>query len=274
MLNPNPEGGPLRSGHPTLDSCVSSDSTAWPRPSEKHPAKPRHCAIPTGSHCCSTRRPATGVAAPISADAIFDHIVHDAHRINLTGHSLRRSRAPPRSRRAQRASTIGSTAGGRVRQGCSRGGLPRRLAPGWGWRRGWRGWGLARSIRPWPWRLELSLLLVVLLGSLHRVERLSVGQHLLFVLLNCPWMMFGSDAPNATACNRTVLIAMHHLGVASLGKHPPPIPARNRSAPAGWTGPPAGAGLSVFSPHHASRGTFLHVRRAGASPTFRPAGSA
>jgi DNA replication protein DnaC len=30
---------------------------------------------------------------PTYADAILDRIVHNAHRINLTGHSLRRSRA-------------------------------------------------------------------------------------------------------------------------------------------------------------------------------------
>jgi DNA replication protein DnaC len=29
---------------------------------------------------------------PTYADAILDRIVHNAHRINLTGHSLRRSR--------------------------------------------------------------------------------------------------------------------------------------------------------------------------------------
>jgi DNA replication protein DnaC len=32
-------------------------------------------------------------ADPTYADAILDRIVHNAHRINLTGHSLRRSRA-------------------------------------------------------------------------------------------------------------------------------------------------------------------------------------
>jgi DNA replication protein DnaC len=30
---------------------------------------------------------------PTYADAILDRIVHNAHRIDLTGHSLRRSRA-------------------------------------------------------------------------------------------------------------------------------------------------------------------------------------
>ena len=29
---------------------------------------------------------------PTFADAILDRVVHNAHRINLTGHSLRRSR--------------------------------------------------------------------------------------------------------------------------------------------------------------------------------------
>jgi len=33
------------------------------------------------------------IANPTYADAILDRIVHNAHRINLTGHSLRRSRA-------------------------------------------------------------------------------------------------------------------------------------------------------------------------------------
>jgi IstB-like ATP binding protein len=38
------------------------------------------------------------IGDPTYADAILDRIVHNAHRINLTGHSLRRSRAtkPPR----------------------------------------------------------------------------------------------------------------------------------------------------------------------------------
>jgi DNA replication protein DnaC len=33
------------------------------------------------------------IADPTYADAILDRLVHNAHRINLTGHSLRRSRA-------------------------------------------------------------------------------------------------------------------------------------------------------------------------------------
>jgi DNA replication protein DnaC len=33
------------------------------------------------------------IGDPTYADAILDRIVHNAHRINLTGHSLRRSRA-------------------------------------------------------------------------------------------------------------------------------------------------------------------------------------
>jgi DNA replication protein DnaC len=33
------------------------------------------------------------IGNPTYADAILDRIVHNAHRINLTGHSLRRSRA-------------------------------------------------------------------------------------------------------------------------------------------------------------------------------------
>jgi DNA replication protein DnaC len=33
------------------------------------------------------------IGDPAYADAILDRIVHNAHRINLTGHSLRRSRA-------------------------------------------------------------------------------------------------------------------------------------------------------------------------------------
>jgi DNA replication protein DnaC len=32
------------------------------------------------------------IGDPTYADAITDRIVHNAHRINLTGHSLRRSR--------------------------------------------------------------------------------------------------------------------------------------------------------------------------------------
>ena len=32
------------------------------------------------------------IGDPTYADAILDRVVHDAHRINLTGHSLRRSR--------------------------------------------------------------------------------------------------------------------------------------------------------------------------------------
>jgi hypothetical protein len=32
------------------------------------------------------------IGDPTYADAILDRIVHNAHRINLTGHSLRRSR--------------------------------------------------------------------------------------------------------------------------------------------------------------------------------------
>jgi DNA replication protein DnaC len=32
---------------------------------------------------------------PTYADAILDRIVHNAHRINLTGHSLRRSPTKP-----------------------------------------------------------------------------------------------------------------------------------------------------------------------------------
>jgi hypothetical protein len=35
---------------------------------------------------------------PTYADAILDRIVHNAHRINLTGHSLRRSRATKASK--------------------------------------------------------------------------------------------------------------------------------------------------------------------------------
>ena len=33
------------------------------------------------------------IGDPTYADAILDRIVHNAYRINLTGHSLRRSRA-------------------------------------------------------------------------------------------------------------------------------------------------------------------------------------
>jgi DNA replication protein DnaC len=33
------------------------------------------------------------IGDPTYADAILDRLVHNAHRINLTGHSLRRSRA-------------------------------------------------------------------------------------------------------------------------------------------------------------------------------------
>ena len=33
------------------------------------------------------------IGDPTYADAILDRIVHNAHRINLTGHSLRRTRA-------------------------------------------------------------------------------------------------------------------------------------------------------------------------------------
>ena len=33
------------------------------------------------------------IADPTYADAILDRLVHNAHRINFTGHSLRRSRA-------------------------------------------------------------------------------------------------------------------------------------------------------------------------------------
>jgi DNA replication protein DnaC len=33
------------------------------------------------------------IGDPTYADAILDRIVHNAHRINLAGHSLRRSRA-------------------------------------------------------------------------------------------------------------------------------------------------------------------------------------
>jgi DNA replication protein DnaC len=33
------------------------------------------------------------IGDPTYADAILDRIVHNAHRINLSGHSLRRSRA-------------------------------------------------------------------------------------------------------------------------------------------------------------------------------------
>jgi hypothetical protein len=33
------------------------------------------------------------IGDPTYADAILDRVVHNAHRINLTGHSLRRSRA-------------------------------------------------------------------------------------------------------------------------------------------------------------------------------------
>ena len=33
------------------------------------------------------------IGDPTYADAILDRIVHNAHRINLTGHSLRRPRA-------------------------------------------------------------------------------------------------------------------------------------------------------------------------------------
>jgi DNA replication protein DnaC len=33
------------------------------------------------------------IGDPTYADAILDRIVHNSHRINLTGHSLRRSRA-------------------------------------------------------------------------------------------------------------------------------------------------------------------------------------
>ena len=33
------------------------------------------------------------IADPTYADAILDRLVHNAHRIDLTGHSLRRSRA-------------------------------------------------------------------------------------------------------------------------------------------------------------------------------------
>src|SRR6202007_2265196 len=38
------------------------------------------------------------IGDPTYADAILDRIVHNAHRINLTGHSLRRTRAskPPK----------------------------------------------------------------------------------------------------------------------------------------------------------------------------------
>jgi len=33
------------------------------------------------------------IGDPTYADAILDRLVHNAHRINLTGHSLRRSRS-------------------------------------------------------------------------------------------------------------------------------------------------------------------------------------
>jgi len=38
------------------------------------------------------------IGDPTYADAILDRIVHTAHRINLTGHSLRRSRASKASK--------------------------------------------------------------------------------------------------------------------------------------------------------------------------------
>ena len=38
------------------------------------------------------------IGDPTYADAILDRIVHNAHRINLTGHSLRRSRASKTSK--------------------------------------------------------------------------------------------------------------------------------------------------------------------------------
>jgi hypothetical protein len=38
------------------------------------------------------------IGDPTYADAILDRIVHNAHRINLTGHSLRRSRATKASK--------------------------------------------------------------------------------------------------------------------------------------------------------------------------------
>jgi DNA replication protein DnaC len=38
------------------------------------------------------------IGDPTYADAILDRIVHNAHRISLTGHSLRRSRASKASR--------------------------------------------------------------------------------------------------------------------------------------------------------------------------------
>jgi DNA replication protein DnaC len=45
-----------------------------------------------GLRARKNRRRATRETGP-DADAILDRIVHNAHRINLTGHSLRRSRA-------------------------------------------------------------------------------------------------------------------------------------------------------------------------------------
>jgi DNA replication protein DnaC len=38
------------------------------------------------------------IGDPTYADAILDRIVHNAHRINLTGHSLRRSHASKAAR--------------------------------------------------------------------------------------------------------------------------------------------------------------------------------
>ena len=53
----------------------------------------RICAMPDCAIKLQSR-----IGDPTYADAILDRIVHNAHRINLTGHSLRRSRATKQQR--------------------------------------------------------------------------------------------------------------------------------------------------------------------------------
>jgi DNA replication protein DnaC len=57
----------------------------WPPIDHHHQPNPR-------------RQMAAPIGDPTYADAILDRIVHNAHRINLTGHSLRRSRASKTSK--------------------------------------------------------------------------------------------------------------------------------------------------------------------------------
>src|SRR3974390_2476065 len=109
MLRPlNPRCGTCRK-LPVASGCKSMSSTQAraKRPLRPNPAGARRRPAPhrrygRRSTIITSQIPVDKwhelIGDPTYADAILDRIVHNAHRIDLTGHSLRRSRATKQQR--------------------------------------------------------------------------------------------------------------------------------------------------------------------------------